>query len=112
MPLPFLVPAIISGISALGGLLSNRKKTNTQLQESTQNIDRTTTQMPTYDPAALAMRNSLMRAFSSRMSPDYINNLTGSITAGNVQNINRGFGASRRALEESLAAKGFNFSPI
>lgn len=106
------IPLVIAGLGALGGWLGNRRKTVPQEQTTTQNIDQTSTSMPTYDPTALAMRNSLMGAFMQRLSPDYAQNLASNITTNSIQNINRGFGATQRALEQSFANRGLNFSPV
>ena len=106
------IPAVIAGLSALGGLFGNRKSTAKATTKGTQVTDRTATSTPTYDPNALAMRNALMSTFMGRISPSYARTLADDITTGNIQNINRGFGAGQRALQEALAGRGLNFGPL
>lgn len=104
MPLPFLVPLAISGISALGGLLANRKSKQEQESKSTSvdNIDQYT--RPEYDPKSLIMRDLLMHQFLGRTEDD--NDYWGGYAREGLNDINRGSDLNRQAIDNLLAARG------
>lgn len=114
----FLLPALMTGLSALSGGLANRKQTQQQSGTSTtnsnsnsvQNIDQSTT--PTYDPFQLQMRDFLMNQFYNRTNPNNINNLVQSTIGQGVNNINQSASGSEQALIAALAARGLSYSPV
>lgn len=114
--MPFFVPALISGISALAGGLLNRKKELTQqgTSNTTNNFNQTsnvdTTSTPTYDPMQLAMRNQLLNQFSQRTQPGAVEGLVNSTISQGVNNINSGAQAQEQALRANLAQRGLSYS--
>ena len=111
----FLIPAIMAGTSLLSGYLANRKRKQEQEQQSTQNIDRTTStnmlDMPEFTAEGQSLLGSLTSQYLNRMreSPQ---ELTDSLTTNALQSINRGSTAQRKSLESILAARGLSGSAI
>lgn len=105
-----LIPLAISGISALSGLFSNRKKEATQTQNTTQDSksvqDTDTYSMPEYDEYQKQMRDILMRNYLGRLgsNEDFF---SGYRTEG-LNTINNGKDAAQRAIENVLAARGLS----
>lgn len=108
MPFPLLVPLAISGISALGGLLSNRKKeiTSTQDQTQTTNIDQRS--MPEYDPQQQQMRSMLMHQFLGRTEDD--NDYWSGYRRQGIEDINQQAGLTDEAISNVLASRGLGGS--
>ena len=106
----FLAPLAISGISALAGLLGNRKKTATQ--ESTTNSSNTQN-VDLYN----------LPVMSDEASSGFgvgINNLINQVNKGTdfrgyaasgVRNINRQADIKQKLLQRSLAQRGLSYSP-
>lgn len=100
----WLIPAAISGVSALAGLLGNRKKQ--AQQESTQTVNQQL--MPQYDDKALYMRNLLMDQFNdrTRLNEDFFQGYQNQ----GMQNINQASDALNRNIMQTLSARGLNSS--
>lgn len=96
------VPLAISGISALSGLLANRKKQAEQT--STQTTD--TTSAPQYDDKALYMRNMLMDQYLDRMR--FNEDMFQGYSNEGLRQINQGNDITSRALENILASRGLS----
>lgn len=95
MPAGLAIPAIMTGVSAVGGALSGRKSANT----TTYN-----------DPKEyIPLRDRLIKYNMDRLNsptalpPGYIE--------GGIQNINRGSDAVKANLENLLTARGLSNSP-
>ena len=101
---PLAIPLAISGISALGGLLSNRKKTleTTQDFKSTDNID--STNMPTYDPQQQIMRSLLMNQFLGRTEDD--SDFFRGYQREGIGNINQQANLNDESIQNLLANRG------
>lgn len=116
----FLLPALMTGLSAIGGGLLNKPQTQTQSGVSdstsnstthgTSNIDQSTT--PTYDPLQLKMRDFLMSQFFNRQNPNSINNLVQQSIGQGTNAINEGAQGSEQALSAALASRGLSYSPV
>lgn len=111
----FLAPAIISGISALGGLLANRRQRQKQQQRTTgttrgtQVIDETTFQRPDLDPETQSYLDLLRQRYTDLINRDI--DLSGFESTG-IQNINRAGDIRQKALSNILAARGLSYSPV
>lgn len=96
--LPFLIPLITSGISAIGGALSNRKK------------QQTSTTTPTLDPAFGPLQTSIIdRAMQRFQQPSA---LPPGFASGGIKTINDTFNTGRQSLENVLSARGLGTSPV
>ena len=106
----FLAPLAISGISALAGLLGNRKKTATQESttnsSSTQNVD--------------LYNNPILSDEAASGYGVGINNLINQVNKGTdfrgyaasgVRNINRQSEIKNKLLQRTLAQRGLSYSP-
>ncbi len=120
MPFPALAvaaPYIISGVSALAGMLGNRKSTQQQQQQQTFNNQTTSNNQfnnaqsttPVLTGEQSALQSQLLKNFMSR-GFDF-NREADNIVSGNVNNINAGADSSRRAIVNSLAQRGLSGSP-
>lgn len=100
--MPFFIPALIAGISALAGGLGNRKSVQKKESTSTQNIDQSTT--PVYDSKTGLVRDRLLNEYLSRLesTPAFIENY---LTRG-VQGINRASDVASRVAENVVRARG------
>ncbi len=111
------VPFAMMAANAVASYLANRKKTQQQEQQINQTTnrssswDRTGTQMPTYDPQQLALRDTLLQQFLSRLSSGDAEGFANSLTANNAININQGSAIQKKLLESTLAARGLGYSP-
>lgn len=105
----FLAPLAIAGISALGGLLSNRAQKQTQTQRQNFNRTGTSTTTPTFDPQSDFLRRSLIDQFINRLGGG--GDLADVVTQQAVSGANRGALARRRQASSSLSARGLGFSP-
>lgn len=109
------IPLAISGISALGGLFSNRPKTTTETSRGTTSTSGTTSEVggttttPNLDPATADYLNLIRNRYIQSLNQDV--DLSG-YEAGGVQNINRASGLRSQALNSILAARGLNYSPM
>jgi len=101
---PLAIPLALSGISALGGLLGNRKKTleTTQDTKSTENLD--STNQPVYDPQQQIMRSLLMNQFLGRTEDD--NDYFGGYQREGIGNINQQADLNDEAIQNILASRG------
>lgn len=112
MPIPLAVSLGITGISALAGLLGNRKKTATQTQDSTttqsgtQSMDSYETPMLSGD--AMTGYSQGINALLNRLRSS--TDLTGYKASG-IRDIGRQSQIQQRMLERNLAARGLNNSP-
>lgn len=119
--MPFFIPALIAGASALGGLLGNRKQTSQQSGSSTTSgmQDFTGTQSnefsnlssPVYDPQQLQMRNFLLSQFYNRTNPETIKSITEAAINQGVNNYNQEYQGAEQALRGNLAMRGLQYSP-
>lgn len=94
----WLWPAVMAGSSLLGGLLNNRKQTQTQ----------TTT--PTMDPAYGGLQAMLMQQIQKRMlNPS---KLPSGYEAGQIGNINNTYALAGQSLDNRMTARGLGTSPV
>ena len=112
MPIPLAVGLGITGISALAGLLGNRKKTTTQTQDST-TTQSGTQSMDSYETPMLS--GDAMTGYSQGINA-LLNRLRSStdlagFKASGVRDIGRQQQIQQRMLERNLAARGLNNSP-
>ena len=116
----WVAPAIISGISALGGLFGNRRSQQQQFQRSNQrneftnqgnatNYNRTT---PTYDPAAWDFRNELMGRALNRSPLLDPRSAAASVTTNQLQNLNNQSALQRRVVDNMMRQRGLSHSPM
>lgn len=106
----WLVPLAISGISALSGALSNRKKTATQESTTTQ---RGSSFTDLYDLPMLS--NEAATGFGTGLN-SLINRVgrgvdISGLRSSGIRDINRSGDLQSRALERMLAARGLSNSP-
>jgi hypothetical protein len=115
--MPFFVPALIAGASALAGALSNKEKDVKQTGSSTTNSTQTSTgatnftNTPTYDPLQLQMRNYLLQNFFERAQPGAVDGLVDSTVNGGINNINSAGASNEMAIKNMLASRGLSYSP-
>lgn len=95
------VPALISGIGALGGLFGNRSKTTTSTSNTQGNYSGLN--MPAFSAEGTGVLYPLADKYLQNLSQD--TDLTGYRNAG-VSNTNRLADIHKRAIEESMAARG------
>lgn len=109
--MPFFIPALIAGASALSGLLANRKKQQTQTSEA--NFDRTesfdSSEVPLLDEETYGLRNSLISSVLNRLrsSPEFVS----SVLANNIKNVNAETALNRQLLNNVMSSRGLSFSP-
>lgn len=96
------LPLIMSGISALGGILGNRS----QQQTSTSKYDNTQTgsTTPVYDTNVRNLRDILVARYLQQLG-DFDNSLTGETITG-LNNINQGAESAIQQLGNILASRG------
>ncbi len=113
----FLLPALMTGLSALAGGLGNREQKQQQSGTSTTNSNSTSTQnidqtsMPSYDPLQLKMRDFLINQFYNRTRPEASQGLVNNYIGQGVNTINQAAGQQEQALSAALAARGLSYSP-
>lgn len=111
------IPLITSGISFLGGLLGNKKKTTTQQtsqtsnQSSNQTSSGSSTAMPVYDPLSGSLKDQLLGQYLQRIQPWNTNALADNYTTGAIQRINSGASTANRLAQQMLASRGLGYSP-
>jgi len=96
------IPLAISGVSALAGLLGNKKKTTQQTSTSTEDL--ASSNMPQYDSQQQIMRSLLMNQFLGRTEDqgDYF----GGYQRQGISNINQQSGLNDEAIQNILASRG------
>lgn len=104
----WLVPLAISGISALSGLLANRKKQSEQqqVQNSRSVSEINNLNMPEYDDSQKMMRDVLMREYIGQLGSN--EDFFGGYTNQGLNIINEGSDAANRAIENVLASRGLS----
>jgi len=104
----FAAPLVISGISALGGLLGNRDK-NVQSSSTTDHNNTVTgSSTPTLDPYNQQLRDTLIDYY--RRSLDDDTDLSG-YKANGLATITSAGKARTNMIKNSLASRGLSFSP-
>jgi hypothetical protein len=96
------IPLAISGISALAGLLGNKKKTTQQTSTSTEDLS--SSNMPQYDSQQQIMRSLLMNQFLGRTEDS--NDYFGGYQRQGINNINTQSGLNDEAIQNILASRG------
>jgi hypothetical protein len=108
----FAIPLALTGLSALSGFLSNRKKKQEQESTSTSNINTTDTfdqsNMPMLTPEAMQAYSSLMPHLLNRVNQDP--NMSGYAASG-LRNIGSAGETARGRITQMLAQKGLGNSP-
>jgi len=108
----FAIPLAISGISALAGILGNRKKSATQENTTTQNSSGTqltdSSSTPMLTPEALGAYSQLFPALQNRVQQGA--DISGYRDAG-LRNINSSGEGARNRIIQALAARGLSNSP-
>src|SRR5512139_929208 len=105
--MPFFVSALIAGASALGGLLGNRARKQTQTSESTSTTNMLT--RPEYGEKEALIKDRILNELLARTEAD--TDLSGYAALG-LGNIQKGQSAKERALESFLASRGLGGSPM
>ena len=105
--MPFFIPALIAGASALGGILGNRAKKQTQTSESTSTFDNLT--RPEYGEKESIIKDRILNELLARSEQD--TDLSGYSALG-LGNIAKGQSAKQRALQSFLASRGLGSSPM
>ncbi len=107
----FIAPLAISGLSALAGGLLNQNKKQTQSTTQNQAGDQSASNInrPIYDPAEDQLRYNLLSRYFDSLGEDP--NLSGYEAQG-LSKINQNADIRTRAIQNSLAARGFSNSPI
>lgn len=100
--MPLFIPALLAGVSALGGALGNRKQTAQQTTNQTTNSSNTTN--PVYGDVELDVRNNILRQLLSATEdvPDFTERLG---TAG-IQAINANDAVRRRMQQNLITSRG------
>jgi hypothetical protein len=111
----WLIPALMTGASALAGLMGGRKKTTTETAEGNENTSAQTYRnidmlnMPEYDPMVWKDLLTTLGMLKERATTGA--DLRGYAATG-VQNINAASALKRKALDNILASRGLFRSPI
>lgn len=104
----WLLPLAISGISALSGMLANRKKQTEQQQvqnsRSVSNINNLS--MPEYDDSQKMMRDVLMREYIGNIGSN--EDFFGGYQNQGLNTINAGSDAASRAIDNVLSSRGLS----
>ena len=104
MPIPFLIPAIMAGIGALGGALNNKAKTNTQTQTQDSTTKQNSSTSANYGETELDVRNNILRQLLGA-TEDTTNFAEGATNAG-IQGINATDAARRRMQQSMITSRG------
>ena len=102
--LPFLIPAIMAGIGALGGALNNKAKTNTQTQTQDSTTKQNSSTSANYGETELDVRNNILRQLLGA-TEDTTNFAEGATNAG-IQGINASDAARRRMQQSMITSRG------
>ena len=105
--MPFFIPALIAGASALAGVLGNRAKKQTQTSESTTTRNMLTA--PEYGEKEALVKDRILNELLARSEAD--TDLSGYSALG-LGNIAKGQSAKKRAMESFLASRGLGGSPM
>ena len=100
----FFIPALLSGIGALGGALGNRSQTNRQTQNSNSTTTSNSSSMPTYGETELDVRNNILRQLLGA-TEDTTDFTTGAVNSG-IQGINATDAARRRMQQAMITSRG------
>lgn len=93
---PLVAPLIMAGGSLLGGLLGNRKQTQTTT--------------PTMDPAYSGLQSQLLSMITNRLRQG--SSLPAGYEAGQIGQINNTFARAGQGLQNRLTAAGLANSPV
>jgi len=96
MAWPLLIPLLSMGASAIGGALSNRKKTQTAT--------------PTVSPEFGPLQQMLIGNITKRLQQPSA--LPAGFETGGISAINKTFDAGQQSLENTLSARGLSRSPM
>lgn len=99
----------LSALSGLGGIFGNKKQEQTSTFSKNSQSDTTGSTTPQYDPANLAMRDTLLDYY--RRSLDQDPDLSGYKAQG-IAGIQQAGNARTMAIKNSLASRGLSYSPI
>lgn len=105
--MPFFIPALIAGASALAGVLGNRAKKQTQTSESTSTFDNLT--RPEYGEKESLVKDRILNELLARSEAD--TDLSGYSALG-LGNIAKGQTAKQRSLASFLQSRGLGSSPM
>lgn len=96
--------ALTIGLSALGGLFSNRSGTTKQSSTSNSTQHQDSTSNPVYDPKSQALRDILINYYLDNLKSngDFFNGYT----QEGLSNINKSADSSQRQMENMLASRG------
>lgn len=102
--MPFFIPALIAGVSALAGGLGNKDKkvTTTTDSNTTSNLDQSTA--PVYDPLQIDMKNELYNQYMARLGSGGAE--ADAITRGSIYNINQNYDLAGKTAENFARARG------
>lgn len=98
----FFIPALIAGMSALGGAAANRRQQQTQQTSQTSTTNQSS--MPVYGETELDVRNNILRQLlgATEETPDFISGAT----AAGIQGINATDAARRRMQQALMTSRG------
>lgn len=99
---PLIIPALISGASALAGAFANRGQTQKTSANQTTNTDQTT--RPVYDEKLGITRDLLLNALLGRM--EGAPNFGELLTRQGVANVNNTFNNTARTLSNNAISRG------
>ena len=102
--IPFLIPAIMAGIGALGGALNNKAKTNTQTQTQDSTTKQNSSTSANYGETELDVRNNILRQLLGA-TEDTTNFAQGAVNS-NIQGINATDAARRRMQQAMITSRG------
>lgn len=108
------IPYAITGLSALAGLLSGRKKT--QETKSTTNTHQdffntgSSVSTPTYDSIGEALKSRLAQVYMNQLNADP-GELADSMITQKLQGLNAGSAIARKVAASTMGARGLSYSP-
>jgi hypothetical protein len=100
--MPFFVPALMTGISALAGAMGNRSQTQQQESSTTSNQNQTT--RPIYDDKQAAIRDFMLQALMGNVenSPQ----LGNAFLDSSIRGINQQYGAGVNGILQLMVSRG------
>ncbi len=102
--MPFFIPALIAGVSALAGGLGNKdKKINTTSDSHTDSTIDSNTQ-PVYDSEQIRLKNELENQYLARLGTGQ--DEADAVTRGSLYNINDQYGLAAKTAENFSRARG------